>query len=73
MELIKEWAKNQGEDAEDVPATVTMLSQTVDICNIDKDAQVTEEKTGMDIRVYGIPYIWKEESIYKDKKQQIIP
>jgi len=72
LDLIKAWAKNQGEDEdEEVPATVTKLSQTIDICNIDKDAQITEEKTGMDIRVYGIPYTWKGESIYKDKNSKL--
>jgi primase-polymerase (primpol)-like protein/phage/plasmid-associated DNA primase len=73
LELIKEWAKDQGEgEDEEVPSTVTMLSQTIDICSIDKDAQVIDEKTGMDTRVYGIPYTWKEESVYKNKKQQVI-
>jgi len=73
LDLIKAWAKDQGEDEdEEVPATVSKLSQTIDICSIDKDAQITEEKTGMDARVYGIPYTWKEESVYKDKKQQVV-
>ena len=73
LELIKTWARDQGEDEdEEVPATVIMLSKTIDICGIDSDARVTEEKTRTSIHVYGIPYKWKEESVYKDMKPQVI-
>jgi putative DNA primase/helicase len=72
--LIKAWAKDQGEgEDEEIPNTITMLSQNIDICGIDKNTRVTEEKSGMEQHVYGLPYIWKNDSKFKDFIPRVIP
>lgn len=74
LKLIQAWAKDQGEgEDEEIPGSVTMLSKNIDICGIDTDARVTDEKTQVQTRAYGLPYRWKEDSLYKDKIPAIVP
>lgn len=74
LDTIKEWARDQGEgEDEEIPTTIIMLSKSIAICGGDIDARITEEKSGMEQRVYGLPYTWKEDSLYKDKIPVVIP